>query len=267
VPVMSDRKLLVVSNCGIFGNAKGKDFAEICEALSDLPEYITLIFTEVEFDKKKEKNLEIFKSKGEIIKFDLLSPKQLELWLEKMFEERGKTILTRELSQMVSLCGQSMATVYTEFNKVLSFVGEREKITAEDIQSVVSKTVDARIFDIIDGIAENKTKNVFEEINALRASGENASMVLTLISTRMSELLLVKQLTAERTPDDKIAGYFEPRKHPFVIKKLTQQSRHFDENYLKKMTLKGINYAYAVRTGRLDKRIAVEMYVSELSAK
>ena len=27
VPVMSDRRMLVVSNCGIFGNAKSKDFS------------------------------------------------------------------------------------------------------------------------------------------------------------------------------------------------------------------------------------------------
>ena len=88
VPVMSERKMVVVSNCGIFGNAKTKDFTTLCEIISDLPEYITLIFTEREFDKKKEKNLYIFKKHGEIVKFEPLSPKQLELWLEKLLEER-----------------------------------------------------------------------------------------------------------------------------------------------------------------------------------
>ncbi len=267
VPVMSDRKMVVVKDSGIFGNAKNKDFAKLCESLSDLPEYITVIFSEHEFDKKKEKNLEVFKKHGNIVKFDLLSPKQLELWLEKKFEEKGKTVLASDLSKMIELCGQSMATISTEFLKVLNFVGDREKITIQDIQSVVSKTSDARIFDMIDSISEGRTKKVFEELCALSASGENASTVLTLLSSRMGELLMVKQLLDDRLSLDKIGEYFEPRRHPFVIKKLSEQSRRFGTDYLKRMTLKGAEYTASVRSGLLDKWIAVEMYVSELIKK
>lgn len=267
VPVMSDRRMLVVSNCGIFGNAKAKDFSALCESLADLPDYMTVIFTEQEFDKKKEKNLDVFKKHGEIVKFDPLSPKQLELWLEKMFEEKGISILASDLSKMVSLCGQSMSSIYTEFCKVLNFVGERKKITSEDITAVVSKTTDARIFDIIDNIAEGKTKTVFEELSALRFAGENSSTVLSLISARMGELLMVKQLSDNKLSADSIAEYFEPRKHPFVIKKLTEQSRRFSTAYLKRMTLKGCDYTFAVRSGTMDKWVAIEMYVAELLKK
>ena len=267
VPVMSDRRMVVVSNCGIFGNAKTKDFSALCESLADVSDYMTVIFTELEFDKKKEKNLDVFKKHGEIVKFDLLSPKQLELWLEKMFEEKGKTALASDLSKMVALCGQSMSAVYTEFCKVLNFVGDRNKITSEDISAVVSKTTDARVFDIIDNIAEGKTKTVFEELSALRFAGENSSTVLSLITTRMGELLMVKQLTEDRLSADNIAEYFEPRKHPFIVKKLTEQSRRFSTDYLKKMTLKSAEYTFSVRSGTMDKWVAVEMYVAELLKK
>lgn len=267
VPVMSEKKLVVVSNCGIFGNAKSKEFIALCELISDLPEYITLIFTEREFDKKKEKNLDIFKKHGEIVKFEPLSPKQLELWLEKLLEEKGKTALSSDLSKMVALCGQSMSAVYTEFCKLVNFVGDRNKITSDDISAVVSKTVDARIFDIIDDIAEGRTKTVFEELGALRFSGENSSTVLSLISTRISELLMVKQLLEDKLSAEKINEYFEPRRHPYVIKKLSEQCRRFSLPYLKKMTLKGTEYAYSVRSGLLDKWVAVEMYVAELLEK
>lgn len=268
VPFMSDRKMVVISDCGIFGNAKGKDFAPLCELLSDVPDYMTVIFTEQEFDKKKEKNLDVFQKNGGIVKFSLLSPKQLELWLEKSFEENGKRVLSTDLARMVELCGQSMATVHTEFNKVLNYVGDREKITAEDITSVVSKTTDARIFDIIDNIAEGRTKNVFEELSVLCASSkDSSSTVLSLLSSRMGELLMVKQLHEDRLPAEKIAEYFEPRRHPFVVKKLTEQSRHFSTGYLKKMTLKGAEYTHAVRSGLINKDLAVEMYTAELLKK
>ena len=243
VPVMAEHKMVVVSKSGIFGNAKSKDFTELCDLLSDLPEYITLIFTEEEFDKKKEKNLDTIKKNGTVVKFDLLSPKQLELWLEKMFEERGKSILAKDIAYMIEICGQSMAVLFNEFEKLVGFAADKEKITSQDIQAVVSKTLETRVFDLIDSIAEGRQKKVFEELSLLRASGENPATILSLVASRMGELLMAKQLLDDRLSADNIAGYFEPKKHPFVMKKLCEQSRRFDEKYLKKMTIKGTRYA------------------------
>ena len=78
---------------------------------------------------------------------------------------------------------------------------------------------------------------------------------------------MVKQLTDDRVPTDKIAEYFEPRRHPFVVKKLTEQSRRFKLPYLRDMTQKGMEYTVSVRSGLLDKWIAVEMYTAELLKK
>ena len=78
---------------------------------------------------------------------------------------------------------------------------------------------------------------------------------------------MVKQLNDGRVPADKIAEYFEPRKHPFVVKKLTEQSRRFGMKYLREMTQKGMEYTVSVRSGLIDKWIAVELYISELAKK
>lgn len=267
VPVMAERKMVVVSKSGIFGNAKTKDFAEVCELVSSLPEYITLIFTEEEFDKKKEKNLDTIKKNGSVVKFDLLSPKQLEIWLEKTFEERGKTVLSKDISRMIELSGQSMARLFNEFEKLVCFAADREKITAQDIEAVVSKSLEARVFDLIDDIAEGRQKKVLEGLGLLRASGENPATILSLVASRIGELLMVKQLLGDRLSADNIAGYFEPKKHPFVVKKLCEQSRRFSEGYLREMTLKGAQYATEVRSGKLEKWIATEVYVTELTKK
>ncbi len=262
VPVMSERKMVVIKNSGIFENSRSKDFQKIQDELLSLPDYLCVIFVENDFNKKKEKNLDVFK--GKVVRFDFLPPNQFELWLEKMFEAQGKSILMRDLKVLAERCTYSMANAYNEYNKLLAFVGERKQITAEDVERVVSKSVDARIFDIIDNIATGKTSQTFAEIRALEAYGENASMVMTLISARISELLMVKHLLADRVSAKDIAEYFEPKRPSFVVNKLIEQGRRFDEKYLNKMALKGLEYTAEVRSGRLDRWVAVEMYVSEL---
>lgn len=266
VPVMSDKRMIVVKNSGIFGNSKLNDYKTVCELISDLPEYMCLIFCEREFDKKKEKNLEPLRQNGEVVRFDPLSPVQLERWLDKLFSDKGKRILPRDIGTMVKLCGQSMALLYNEANKLISFVGEREKITTEDVERVVSKSTEARIFDVIDGIAAGRSQGVFDELGALKASGENPSTILSLLSGRMGELLMVKQLGYDKLNTDKIAAYFVPRRPAFVINKLTDSAKRFSEEYLIKMTLLGPEYTAEVRSGRLDKWVAVELYAVQMLA-
>ena len=267
VPAMSDMRMVVVQNTGIFGNAKFRDFKETCELLEDIPEYLCLIFTEREFDKKKEKNLDIFKKHGEIVRFDLLSPVQLERWLEKLFEDKGKSVLSKDLQLIISLCGQNMSNLFNEYQKLLSFLGERTKLSEDDVRAVVSKSTETRIFEVIESLALGKSKGVFDELSAMRSAGENPSTIMSLITTRLSELLMVKQLSFDKLSRDKIAEYFEPRKPSFVVVKLLDQSKGFSEEYLIKMTLKGPEYTAKVRSGLLDKWVAVEMYASELLKK
>ena len=267
VPVMSDKKLIVVKSCGIFSNSKTVDYKKLAEEFKDIPEYICLIFTELEFDRKKEKNLDIFKGCGEVVKFAFLSESRLELWVERMFEREQKIILNREIKTIIAKCGLSMQIISNECKKLMAFLGERTKVTAQDVEAVVSVTAEARVFDMIDNIAENKTSGVMKELMLLRDGGEKPSSVMSLISGRMAELLMVKQLTSDGLDAGRLAEDFEPRRPPFVVKKLISQSKRFGEPYLKRMTLKGIKYTADVRTGTMDKWAAVEMYVAELIKK
>ena len=264
VPVMSDRRIVVVKNSGIFNNAKLNDYKTVCELIEDLPEYLCVIFCEREFDKKKEKNIETIRKNGQAIKFDLLSPVQLERWLDKMFADKGKSILPRDIGMMIKLCGQSMALLYNEANKLISFVGEREKITAEDVKMVVSKSTETRIFDVIDSIAAGRSQGVFDELGELKAQGENPSTILSLLNGRISEILMVKQLNYDKLSTDKIATYFVPKRPDFVVKKLLDYAKAFDEKYLVEMTLLGPEYTALVRSAKLDKWAAVEMYAAKL---
>ncbi len=267
VPVMSDKRMIVVKNSGIFGNSKLTQYKTVCELIEDIPDYMCVIFCEKEFDKKKEKNLEPFKTHGDIVKFDALSPVQLERWLDKLFESSGKSILPRDINTMIRLSGQSMSSLFSEYQKLVNFVGDRQKITAEDVEAVVSKSADARIFDVIDSIASGKAQGVFDELEALRASGENPSTVMSLLVSRMGELLMVKQLAYDKLSAEKIAGYFEPRRPTFVVNKLIDTSKRFNEGYLSDMVILGTEYISQVRQGKLNQWIAVEMYVSKLLSK
>lgn len=269
LPAMSDAKLIVIKNSGLFGNAKLSAYKELCELLEDIPEYLYVIFTEREFDKKKEKNLDIIRAHGEIVKFDYLPPVQLERWLDKYFSDHKKSIIPRDINTMINRCGQNMATLYNEANKLINYVGDRTKITLEDVEALVPKSTETQLFDLIDRISAGKSGAVFDEIQQLIQSrgGEDPSTILTLLSARMGELLAVKQLSMDGIKPDSMVSSFEPRKPAFVIKKLLDQSKSFSEAQLVRFLRLGIDYTARIRSGTISPRTALEMYVAELTKK
>ena len=269
LPAMSDAKMIVIKNSGLFGNAKLTAYKELCELLEDIPEYLYVIFTERDFDKKKEKNLDPVRKAGEVVKFDYLPPVQLERWLDKYFSDNKKSIIPRDINIMISRCGQNMATLYNEANKLINYVGDRTKITLEDVETLVPKSTETQLFDLIDRIAAGKGEAVFEEIQQLIQSrgGEDPSTILTLLSARMGELLTVKQLSMDGIKPDSMVSSFEPRKPAFVIKKLLDQSKSFTEARLVQFLRLGIDYTAQIRSGTLPPRTALEMYVAELTNK
>ena len=264
VPVMDEKKMIVVKSSGLFSNQKLTDYKTVCELISDIPEYMCVVFWEKEVEKKKEKNLDPISKYGEVLRFDPLSFVQLERWLDRLFSDNGKSILPREINTMIKFSGTGMASLYNEAQKLINFVGDRTKITEEDVVKVVSKSTETRIFDVIDEISKGQSKKAFDEIAALRASGESASTILSLLSSRMGELLMVKQLSGEKLSRDKIAGYFEPRRPTFVVDKLLEKAKNFSTKHLRDMTVLGTEYMYLVRTGKLDEWAAVEMYTATL---
>ena len=46
VPVMSDKKMIVVKNSGLFGNSKLTQYKTVCEILADIPQYMCVVFCE-----------------------------------------------------------------------------------------------------------------------------------------------------------------------------------------------------------------------------
>ena len=264
-PQMSEKKLVLVKNTGLFQNAASKEFKRIKELVAGLPEYVCVIFEEDDFDKKKEKNLKFIEEAGGVVCFDYLPVNKVEVWLENRFEKDGKRISSADLTYMVRLCGQALGKLDSEYRKLVSYLGDREKITREDIDAVVDKTVEYRVYDMLDNIVENRGKKAREQLKFLQDSKEKPNTVLGIMISKLSELLLCKLLKEDGLRAHEIAGYFDFNRPLFVVKKTMQESTRFGEKYLKRMIDKGLRYDMDTKTGKLDGWTAVELYLAELT--
>ncbi len=266
-PQMSEMKLIIVKNSGILNNATLTDFKRIKEAAEHIPSDTCLIFVEQSFDKKKLKNISFIEENGGIVCFDYLPINKLEIWIGEYFKKEGKSIPDREVRLLMQLCGQSMGKIAAECEKLINYTGERTRITLEDVETVVDKTVEYRTYDMLDNMIAGNSKKAREQLKYLCDTREEPHYVLGLMMSRLSELLMCKLLKEDGLSSDKIGTYFDFKKPSFAVNKTIEESRRFGEKYLKRMIDKGLYYDLECKSGRLAPWTAVEMYLAELTKK
>lgn len=263
-PVMSDRKLILLKNSGFLSNPKSREFKEIKELCENVPEYLCLVIAESNFEKKKEGSIKFIESCGGIVRFDFMPPAQIERWLEGRFEKCEKRIYPKELTAMVRRCGGSLQNVNNEFIKLINYMGDRQKVTAEDIENVVLKTVDVAVYDIIDHIINNQPAKVMEDCKELLDHKTEPIVIMSAISSKLSDLLAAKTLSAEGVLPAEMGKYLECLPQEWLINKTIAQSRRFGEKYLRRMVKKSFDYDLKVKTGLLDKEIALQLLITDL---
>ncbi len=264
-PQMSEKKLVVVKNSSFFQNANSREYKRIAEASHDLPHDTCLVFVEDSFDKKKEKNLKFIEEFGGVVEFSYLPVNKVELWLDEKFRKAEKTIAPKDLSYMVQLCGLSLGKLQIELDKLFNFLGSRNKITRDDIDAIVSKTVEYRVYDMLGNIIAGHSEKAREQLKFLQDSKEQPTVVLGFMMGKLSELLLCKLLRESGLQAKDMADYFDFRRPVFAINKTIEESKRYGEAYLKRMLKKGLLYDSNIKNGLMDGWTAAELYLAELT--
>ncbi len=263
-PVMADKKLVILKNTGFLNNGKSREFKEIKEFCQDIPDYLCFVIIESDFDKKKEQTIRFIEEKGGIVRFDFLPQPQVEKWLEKKFERLEKVIYPKELTLMVKRCGGSLRNIHNEFLKLINYMGDRQKVTAEDIENVVLKSLDVAIYDIIDHIIENRPSLAMADYKELLEHKTEPVAIISAISSKLSDLLVAKTLSGEGVPVAEMGKYLECLPQDWLIKKTIAQSKRFGEKYLRRMVKKSFDYDVKIKTGLMDKEVALQLLIADL---
>ncbi len=267
LPFGAEKKLLLVKNTNWLSNSKSAEFKRLKEICEDIPEYLFIVIIENDFDKKKEKNIDFIEKNGEIVLFEMLSVTALTSWVDKIFSENGKIVSQSDISYIINACSQSMGRIYSEVNKLIVFSGENEKILRDDIEALVAKTSEYRIYELFDEIIEVRADRALEKLETLLASGEKPTSIIAGISGKLYELLTVKLLNSDRVPNKEISSYFDFPRPDFVINKMITQSKRYGEKYLKRMIRKAIDFDKRIKSGKISGELAAEMYILELVKK
>ena len=259
LPFFADRRVILIENSGLFKHG-GENLAEY---LATIPESAYLVFAEKEIDKRS-KLFKAVSAKGRAVEFKAQDESVLKRWILGMLKKENKNITERDLELFLEKTGTNMENICKELEKLLCFCMERDVITGADIEEICTRQVNNQIFDMMNAIAEKKQKKAMELYYDLLTLKEPPMRILFLLARQFNILLQVKELK-RKGHDNKSIG--EAVGLPgFIAGKYVTQAGRFSKEDLKKAVIDCVEAEEAVKTGKMNDVLSVELLLVKYSA-
>lgn len=257
LPFFSERRVIRLDRTGLFTRA-----AELLpDYMKSLPDYLYMVFTEDEVDKRTRLYKAVAAS-GRCVECGRQPDNVLGAWVTRMLGQNGLKIRRSTLTAFLERTGQDMNRISLEADKLIHFCSGRDEVTPDDIEDVVSREAEDRIFDMITALMQHKKSRAMELYADLMALRESPIKILSLISLQYNRLLMIRELRSGGFSDTQIAQKIGVR--PYVVQKSAQLLKGCSGEYLKGALIKCGETDEAIKTGGIDMRMGIELLLGEL---
>ena len=172
-PMMAEKNCFLVKNYP-FDSLGEKALKALEDPLKEVPDtsvlifhYPTVDFTGMRRDFPKWAGvIELFRRCGVAVELSHRTPKKTAQMLVRGAAARGTSIDAETALYMIDICGDDLATLLNEFNKLCSFA-DGQPITKEMVDETVTKSVEASVFDISAMIFSGNADRAFEIVYEL----------------------------------------------------------------------------------------------------
>ena len=254
LPFLAERRVIFISNSGLFKSGGEK----MAEYLSAPNETTYFVFTESEVDKRS-KLYKAVNSMGLVVDFAVQDENTLKRWIAGILNREGKKITENTVQLLLTKTGTDMENIQMELEKLICYCMDREVITNEDVEAICTNRVTNHIFDMINAIADKQQQKALQLYYDLLALKEPPMRILFLIARQCNMLLQVKEMKA-RGHDNKTIGS-KIGVPPFIAGKYVTQAARFKTSVLKNAVRQCVEAEEAVKSGRMNDMMSVEILI------
>lgn len=254
LPFLAARRVIFISNSGLFKSG-GEKMAEYLTAPNETTFFV---FTENEVDKRS-KLFKTVQAKGYVSEFAVQDENTLKRWVAGILNKEGKKITENTVQLFLSKTGTDMENIRMELEKLICYCMNRDVITEDDVNTICTNRISNHIFDMINAIADGQNAQALQLYYDLLALREPPMRILFLIARQYNMLLQVKELKS-RGYDNKTIGS-KIGVPPFIADKYVTQASRFKSADLRLAVTQCVEAEEAVKTGRMNDMMSVEMLI------
>lgn len=258
MPFFAEKRLVLLENTGFFKNAS----PELSDYMKDIPETTCMVFVEEEVDKRG-KLFKAVKKEGRVVEFERQDEKSLTRWVLTSVKKEGKQITESAMHLFLEKTGTDMGNIQMELEKLFCFTMDKDEILPADVEEICITRTENKIFEMIRAIAEKQQRRALDLYYDLLALKEPPMRILFLIARQFNQLLQVKELKNQGYDQNSIAGKLKLQ--GFIVRNALKQAERFSYEELSQAVEECVDAEEAVKTGRLDDQMSVELLIVKFS--
>ena len=255
MPFFAERRLILVEDSGFFKSASDA----LVQYLPSMPDTTILLFVETEVDKRNRLYKKV-KDMGYAAELNRQDSAKLARWAGGILTREQKKITKHTMELFLSMAGDDMENIRMELEKLISYTLGQDVITDEDVLAVCTVQVTNRIFEMVSAIVNRQPRKAMDLYEDLLTLKEPPMRILFLIAREFNQLLQVKDLMGKGMDKGTIASKLKMQ--PFVVGKTMPQARQFGREQILSYVEFCVETEEAVKSGRLQDRLAVELLIT-----
>ncbi len=258
LPFFADKRLIVVENSGFFSSSQDALSAYIPQ----IPESTCVVFVEKEADKRSKLYKAVNKN-GYVANMTAPNEKMLMTWIGGILKKENR-IMTREtVSYFLGRIDTQMDNIRHELDKLIFYTEDGMEISSTDVDAVCTVFTESKVFDMVDAVAVKDKRKALDLYYDLLGQKEPPMRILYWLTRQYNQLFLIREQIGRGYPDSVIADRLSLR--DFVVRKNRRLCERYETDELLKAVTLCVSKDEAIKTGRMNDRLAVETLIFELS--
>jgi DNA polymerase-3 subunit delta len=204
-----------------------------------------------------------YKALGELattVEFNPLWESQTSDWITNRIKEQGKKIERNDVQILQNLVGNNLADLAKEIDKLVTYIGEKERITSSDVEEVGGMSRTHTVFQLIDSIGERDCKRSLVILRNLILSGEKPGGIIFWLTEHLERLIQTREFSSGSGRS--LASFLKVK--PFLASKYQKQAPNFSLKELEK----GLHLLYRtdvdLKSNLMPDKILMELLVYNL---
>ncbi len=276
-PFLAEKRLVIVSGLLEHFESRSKSSHQkktrddqqnehklLAACVSELPSSTVLVF----IDSNIKNNNPLFRklsSKAEVRSFPLLRGANLRQWVQRHVAKAGGKISRQAVDLIAEFVGSDLWIMANEINKLVLFTAGR-RIEEEDVKAVVSHSQQATVFTMIDAILNFRAGVAEQALQQLLQRGAHPAYFLVMLSRQVRILVRARELRSQGRPEVEIRNRLGLTSE-FALRKTLEQADRYSFGRLKDIYHKLLETDLAIKTGKYDGELALNLLIAELCQK
>lgn len=262
IPFLTATKVVVVKN-PIFLYKPSSYDSKLIDAFTKyinnpIPSTTLIIMIESlsEIDSKLKKLLE---ENSSIINVSLPKETEIKPYITAYLTKKGYKYDETAVDELIFRIKGNFERADVELEKLMTYKYEDKIIRFTDVRLLVSKDLDDNIFDLVSAVIDGNKRKSMEIYDDLMVLNEDESRIISLLINKFNEMYQTKALVEKGYSKNDIANLFnyKPGRVYYMMKSASLVSM----DKIKRNINDLIDIDYKIKSGQIDKTIALESYL------